>query len=197
VDGRSGANLSSNKTKPKRYRQNPRARTITCESSIDEQYCMFDGVRKYNNRGSPEVNNERSSGARDDNFQQPAYIERRNRKRENQRRKVVYGTANELSVYSEGGRNFKKNKCDLFIYHAPHSTTVGNLKKHLEKKGFNVAHFRIDVTSNSLADFKSFRLISPINSESDLLCPDVWPRGMRVKEFAPPRKTKGANGRRG
>jgi len=194
-DGGSVENRSSSRPKPQRYRHNRYDRTIKHDTSVGEQFCMFDGIDDINNLGASGGGGEQSTDVRDEPFNQPAYVERRNRKRENERRKVVYGTANEFSVYSRGGRDFKNKKCDLFIYHAPHSTTVGNLKKHLEKKGFNVSNFRIDVTSNSLADFRSFRLIAPIDSENDLFCPDVWPRGMRVKEFTPPRK--GIKARRG
>ena len=42
---------------------------------------------------------------------------------------------------------------------------------------------RIDITSHEEADYKSFRLIGPIEDRELLLTAEFWPIDVRVKDF--------------
>ena len=61
------------------------------------------------------------------------------------------------------------------------------MKHHLKGNGLDIDGIRIDVTSNALAQLKSFRLIAPIAMEDEALSPDMWPCGVRVEEHIQPR----------
>ena len=53
---------------------------------------------------------------------------------------------------------------------------------------------RIDVTSNKEATYKSFRIIAPGELRDILLNPEVWPVGVRVRDYDVARPNKIRNG---
>ena len=126
-------------------------------SPHDSELCMFDAGNQPNNQSLHIVS---------DGFQLSSREKRNTLRKEIHRHRVVYGTA----INTSWGKSLGKHKptspnCDLFLYHAPHHALVGKVKHHLKGKGLDIDGIRIDVTSNSLAQFKSFRLIAPIAME--------------------------------
>ena len=53
---------------------------------------------------------------------------------------------------------------------------------------------RIDVTSNKEATYKSFRIIAPVELRVILLDDEVWPVGVRVRDYDISRPNKIRNG---
>ena len=53
---------------------------------------------------------------------------------------------------------------------------------------------KIDVTSNKEATHKSFRIIAPGELRDILLDPEVWPVGVRVRDYVIARPNKIRNG---
>ena len=42
---------------------------------------------------------------------------------------------------------------------------------------------RIDITSNKDSLYRSFRIIAPGEYKDILMCPEVWPVGVKVREY--------------
>ena len=100
----------------------------------------------------------------------------------------------ELPIILVGKKSPEKHKptspnSNLFLYHAPHHTLAGKVKHHLKGKGLAIVGIRIDVASNALATFKSFRLIVSIAMEDKLLLSDMWPCGMSEGVYSTKRQT--------
>ena len=135
------------------------------------------------------IDNSSASGiSGEDGFQKPAEHQRRERKQEKRRTKVVHGSAE----HRDGGfRGAPKTPvCDLFIYHVEHDSTVHDLRNYLTNRGINITKLRIDVTSHVDAYFKSFRIIAPMEQIDSLLSSELWPRDVRIKEYVPPRNKR-------
>ena len=131
----------------------------------------------------PEVGN--------DGFQKNKHDIKKDRKREQFRKKVVYGTKRTTdSRISDGPQSTGESKCDLFIYHVPHRSTVGGLRGYLADNNIDTGDLRIDITSHELSMFKSFRLIGPSRIRAQLLTPDFWPVDVRVKEYQPVKRNR-------
>ncbi len=124
-------------------------------------YCMFD-----------------KQGFDSDGFQQNKHDREREHNRERGRRRVVYG-----SKSTNDRRISDDYKCDIFVYHLPHRSTMGGLKGYLTDNGIDTNDIRIDITSHSMATYKSFRVIAPSHLHDQLFSPDFWPVDVRVKEY--------------
>ena len=111
----------------------------------------------------------------------------------NHRHKVVRGSAKTLGSRFVGDAD-KKRLCDIFDYHVSKQPTLRDLKYHLKQQNFNVDSMRIDVTSNKEATYKSFRIIAPGELRDILLDPEVWPVGVRVRDYDIARPNKIRNG---
>ena len=112
----------------------------------------------------------------------------RDRYNEKKRQKVVHGTADSLNCFFHGGKSRTDNlqkfsKCDLFLQHCDHSTTVELVKHHLRMNSIDTTGIRVDVASKEIAEFRSFRMLAPNDLRLTLLQPDLWPEGVRVKDY--------------
>ena len=126
-----------------------------------------------------------------DGFQKHKHDIKKDKKREQFRRKVVYGTRRTTdSRISDGPQSTGESKCDLFVYHVPHRSTVSGLRGYLTDNNIDTGDLRIDITSHELAMFKSFRLIGPSRLRAQLLTPDFWPVDVRVKEYQPVKRNR-------
>ena len=106
-----------------------------------------------------------------------------------ERQKVVHGTADSLNCFFHGGKSRTVNqqkfsKCDLFLQHCDHSTTVELVKHHLRMNIIiDTTGIRVDVASKEIAEFRSFRMLAPKDLRQTLLQPDLSPEGVRVKDY--------------
>ena len=82
-----------------------------------------------------------------------------------------------------GNKLNKFNKCDLFLQHCDHSTTVELVKHHLQMNNIDTSGIRVDVASKEIAEFRSFRMLAPDELRETLLQPHLWPEGVRVKDY--------------
>ena len=73
-------------------------------------------------------------------------------------------------------------------------STLRDLKYHLKQQNFNTDSMRIDITSNKAATYNFFRIIAPGELRDILLDSEVWPVGVRVREYDIARPNKIRNG---
>ena len=76
------------------------------------------------------------------------------------------------------------NLCDLFLQHCDRSTTIELVKHHLRMNSIDTTGIRVDVASKKIAEFRSFRMFAPNDLRQTLLQSDLWPEGVRVKDYA-------------
>ena len=133
-------------------------RTIQNVTQSDEyNFCAFSGGLKTNSQHSDDV---------PPGFTKTNATKNRDRYNENKRQKVIHGTADSLNCFFRGGKSRTDNqqkfsKCDLFLQHCDHSTTVELVKHHLRMNSIDTTGIRVDVASKEIAEFRSFRMLAP------------------------------------
>ncbi len=73
----------------------------------------------------------------------------------------------------------------LFIYRVAKDTDADEIKNFLVARQFTVRDFV--QTSNENARFKSFKLTVPVSEFGKLFDENLWPAGVRVRKYIPPR----------
>ena len=96
---------------------------------------------------------------------------------------MIYGASTSLGSRFRGGPDIK-DLSDIFVYHVASDVTVGDVKSHLKQEDITVQQLRIDITSNKDAIYKSFRIIAPGIYKDTLMNPEIWPVGVKVREYA-------------
>ena len=154
--------------------------TIQNVTQSDEyNFCAFSGGLKRNSQHSDDV---------PPGFTKTNATKNRDRYNEKKRQKVIHGTADSLNCFFRGGKSRTDNqqkfsKCDLFLQHCDHSTTVELVKHHLRMNSIDTTGIRVDVASKEIAEFRSFRMLAPKDLRQTLLQPDLSPEGVRVKDY--------------
>lgn len=114
-----------------------------------------------------------------DGFQEPSHVIRDRRRQDNRRKRVVQGS-------KSGGRiRGAPSHRDVFVYRLLPETTTDLLTKHIEDEGISVHN--IDCISNPNAKYKSFKVQINLADNDKMFNPDMWPEGIRVRKFIPPR----------
>ena len=145
-------------------------RTIQNVTQSDEyKFCAFSGDLKINSQHSDDV---------PPGFTKTNATKNRDRYNEKKRQKVFHGTADSLNCFFRGGKSRTDNqqkfsKCDLFLQHCDHSTTVELVKHHLRMNSIDTTGIRVDVASKEIAEFRSFRMLAPNDLRETLLQPDL------------------------
>ena len=143
------------------------------------KFCAFSGGSNTNSQHSDDV---------PPGFTKTHATKNRDRYNEKKRQKIVHGTADSLNCFFHGGKSRTDNlqkfsKCDLFLQHCDHSTTVKLVKHHLRMNSIDTTGIRVDVASKEIAELRSFRMLAPNDLRQTLLQPDLWPEGVRVKDY--------------
>ncbi len=105
---------------------------------------------------------------------------------ENRRIRVIRGSANVNGGRFMGAQNETQwpQKCDIFVYHVDQSSTVNDLRQYLENTNiFDVKQMRFDVTSHNDSQYKSFRILAPVDCKAALLSSENWPTNVRATEY--------------
>lgn len=137
------------------------------ESVITTKSSMFNGQNKKDD---------------EDGFSMPSHMLRRNRYKEKKRQKIITGCA---QLNSGRFRGAPEPDRDLFIYRVDKSTGVSDLRSHITDYGFHIRG--LECISNPDSKFKSFKLCVPMSEYSDLFSESLWPSGVRIRKFIPPR----------
>ena len=95
---------------------------------------------------------------------------------------MIHGTSTSLGSRFRGGPD-AKDLSDIFVYHVACDSTIGDVKSHLKQQEIPVQQIRIDITSNKDSMYKSFRVIAPGTYKDMLMSPEVWPVGVKVREY--------------
>ena len=90
------------------------------------------------------------------------------------------------SALSNGFCGAPEPSRDLFIYRVGNNTTTEVLKDYIEE--LNVTVRDLQCVSNDESKFKSFKLTVPISNFKQLFDESIWPAGVRVRKFIPPRR---------
>ena len=114
----------------------------------------------------------------EDVFEVPAHQLKRIRRHESRKRNIVKGTATTQNV-----KGAPEPTRDLFIYRVDAETeSVFDLVK---SNGFKVLSLKC--ISNPAAKYKSFRLTVPVSEFKNLFNNDIWPRGVCIRKYFPPK----------
>ena len=172
--------MSSDNPPSTRDKRNPRTlRKDSQSQSRDYKFCAFS---VNDNQTEQEVGIPHG-------YQKSKASKDMDRYKEKKRQKVVHGTADSLNCFFRGGKQrsgnklHKFNKCDLFLQHCDHSTTVELVKHHLQMNNIDTSGIRVDVATKEIAEFRSFRMLAPDELRETLLQPHLWPEGVRVKDY--------------
>ena len=172
--------ISSDNPPSTRDKRNPRTlRKYSQSQSRDYKFCAFSD---NDNQTAQEVGKPHG-------YQKSKASKDMDRYKEKKRQKVVHGTADSLNCFFRGGKqrsgnkHHKFNKCDLFLQHCDHSTTVELMKHHLQINSIDTSGIRVDVASKEIAEFRSLRMLAPDELRETLLQPHLWPEGVRVKDY--------------
>ena len=117
-----------------------------------------------------------------DGFQYQRQTMRNIRQKENKRRRVITGTARGQERRAQGAPEPSRH---LFIYRVSTTTLTSDLSQDVSEMGFTVRD--LQCLSHDNAMFKSFKLTVPKSEFADLFDGNIWPQGIRVRKFIPPR----------
>ena len=78
----------------------------------------------------------------------------------------------------------------LFIYRVHSDTSESDMKNFIESQDINVRSF--SCTSHQEAKYKSFKLEVSVNDFNNLFDDELWPAGVRIRKFIPPRMPREA-----
>jgi hypothetical protein len=73
----------------------------------------------------------------------------------------------------------------LFIYRVDHGTTEEDLKSLLQESGYDFQIRDLECISHASAVFKSFKLSVPVSQFENLFNDEIWPDGVRVRQYRP------------
>jgi hypothetical protein len=73
----------------------------------------------------------------------------------------------------------------LFIYRVEKDVEDEDMKAFINEQGISIRD--LSCVSNPMAYFKSFKLTVPVSQFERLFSDDMWPEGIRVRKFIPPR----------
>ena len=108
---------------------------------------------------------------------------RKEKRREQQRMKTVYGTRVAPHSRISGKQIMKSKHYDLFVSHINSDATSHDIRGYISDNGIDVSKMQIDITSHEEAAYKSFRLIGPIEDRELLLTAEFSLIDVRVKDF--------------
>ena len=146
-----------------------------------KSFCAFSGSQhksdEYLQGDDESLEKQRSGG-----YVANPLDKQRQRQYERRRNKVIHGASNSLGSRFRGGSE-ARDLSDIFVYHVASDSTVGDIKTHLKQQDIDVQQMRIDITSNKNSLYRSFRIIAPGKYKEFLMCPELWPVGVRVREY--------------
>ena len=118
----------------------------------------------------------------DNDFLVPSHVHRRNNRAEKRRRNVITGNSKpqgSLKGAPEPGR-------DLFVFRVDNANTTSDLRNHITDYGFNVRG--LSCVSHENSKFKSFKLTVPMSEYNELFNENMWPCGIKIRKYVPPRR---------
>ena len=118
----------------------------------------------------------------DEGYEINPRVKQHQRQIERRRNKVIHGTSISLGSRFRGGPD-AKDFSDIFVYHVACDSTIGGVKSDLKQQEIPVQQIRINITSNEDSMYKSFRIIAPGTYIDMLMSPEVWPVGVKVREY--------------
>ena len=115
----------------------------------------------------------------DNGFQEPSWMRRKQIQKERKRRKIIAGVGQSSNVKGASERTRS-----LVIYRVDPATEIQHLRAHIQENQFNMIKFECKEGSK----YKSFKLIVPFSQFDKLFDCNLWPNGIHVREFIPPRR---------
>ena len=94
-----------------------------------------------------------------------------------QQRKIVTGNI----TTSQAFRGAPEPSRELFIQRVSKNTTTEDVKQYVTNKSFTVRE--ICMMSHQDAKYNSFKITVPVSEFTKLFDPDLWPSGVRIRQF--------------
>ena len=110
---------------------------------------------------------------------------RKKYRRENLRKKTIEGKS---VVAISGVKGAPEPSRDVFIYRLDKETKTSDLETYIESKGFEIR--KLECVSHDEARCKSFKLSVPKSEFEKVLDAEMWPKGISVRQFFPPRSKR-------
>ena len=142
-----------------------------------KSFCAFSGYQHENEDVLQHHEEQKTSG-----YQINTDDKRRQRQFERRRSKVIHGASASLGSRFRGGPE-TRDLSDIFVFHVASDSTIGDVKAHLKQQDFDVQQMRIDITPNKDSLYRSFRIVAPGEYKDIPMCPEVWPVGVKVREY--------------
>lgn len=130
-----------------------------------------------------EISRDRSQAS--DEFRQPGYALRREKRQQRRRQKVITGSGTSGTGTFKGAPEPTRS---MFVYRVDPQTNISDLRVHLQDMDIEVRE--IACVSHPDSIFKSFKLDVPISVVDELLNGDLWPKGIKIRRFFSNRETK-------
>lgn len=124
-------------------------------------------------------------------FQVPTRERKKQQRQAQRRHKFITGFASSLSGKFKGAPEPSR---DIFVFRVDPDTELGDLRMHL--RDMDVTVRALHQVSNPLATYKSFRLTVPKSDLTNfeiLFDPSMWPEGVRVRRYFPPKERGDSN----
>lgn len=136
----------------------------------------------YNDMYASNISLDRTSQRSDDgSYHVPPYHQKKERQRQ---KRVVQGKAHDKC----GVKGAPEPSRQLFIYRVHKDTTVEDLELLLSESEYDFEIRALECVSHESATFKSFRLQVPRSQFENLFDGNLWPGGVRVRQYIPRRK---------
>ena len=103
--------------------------------------------------------------------------------RHNKNSRIIRGSGNFANIKGAPERTRY-----LFIYRVDKSTDDKDVEDHIRNHEFTVKS--LSCISNDESKFKSFKLTVPVSEFKKLFDNTLWPNGVSVRPFVPPRNDK-------
>ena len=119
----------------------------------------------------------------DDGFKLPNYVLKQQRRLNSRKAKVVIGVGTKHSDHRVRGAPEPERQ--LFIYRVDRQTVTEDLKIYIQEAGITMCS--LVCVSKEDSKFKSFKLSVPLSQFKRLFDNQMWPEGIRVRQFYMPK----------
>ena len=114
-------------------------------------------------------------------FQEPSWMRRNQIQKERKWRKIITGVGQLSNV-----KGAPERTRSLFIHRVDLVTDLHHLRAYIQENQFNI--IKLECTSKEGSKYKSFKLIVPFHQFDRSFDCNLWPNGIHVREFIPPRR---------
>lgn len=145
-------------------------------------------------RGKSEINTDRldiddTDNSEDDDFEIPAAHRKKERRQQSRnQRKIITGNSRSETSFTGA----PPPKRSVFVYRVDKGTTERSISEYLNERSFEGVDVKL--RSNPDATFKSFVVSISMERLDEMLKPELWPEGVRVRKYFQKQRTNESGG---